>query len=67
VPVQEPGEVLPREGRLLAGDRVQRNGRIGEDPLAVAAGDAAVLGGPLGLLATVLPPRSSFWWPSGSS
>ena len=42
VPVREHRHVAPREGRLLVRDRVERDGRIGDDPRAVVAGDLAV-------------------------
>ena len=42
VPVREHRHVAPREGRLLVRDRVQRHGRIGDDPRAIVARDLAV-------------------------
>ena len=42
VPVRELRHVAPREGRLLLRDRVQPDGRIGDDPRAIAACDLAV-------------------------
>lgn len=42
VPVRKHRHVAPREGRLLMRDRVQRNGRIGDDPRAVIARDLPV-------------------------
>jgi hypothetical protein len=40
--------VALREGRLLLGDRIQCDGRVGNDPLAVAARDLAVHLGAVG-------------------
>ena len=48
VPVRELRHVAPREGRLLLRDRVQRKGRIGDDPRAIAARDLAVHLGAVG-------------------
>jgi hypothetical protein len=42
VPVCEDSYVAPREGRLLLRDRVQPQGRIGDDPRAIGARDLAV-------------------------
>src|SRR3546814_8241682 len=39
VPVREHRHVSPRESRLLVRDRVQRNGRIGNDTFAIVARD----------------------------
>ena len=49
VPVRELRHVAPREGRLLMGDRVQPERRIGDDPRAIAARDLAVHLGAVGL------------------
>ena len=54
VPVRELRHVAPREGRLLLRDRVQSKGRIGDDPLAIAARDLAVHFGAVGLIAFAL-------------
>ena len=48
VPMREFRHVALREGRLLLGDRVQCDGRIGNDPLAIAARDLAVHFGAVG-------------------
>jgi hypothetical protein len=37
------------EGRLSSGDGVERHGRVGDDPIAVVAGDVAVLFEPIRL------------------
>jgi hypothetical protein len=42
VPMGEHRPIPARESRLLVRDGVQRNGRIGDDPRAVVAGDLAV-------------------------
>ena len=49
MPMRELRHVALREGRLLMRDRVQRDGRIGDDPLAIAARDLAVHLGAVGL------------------
>ena len=54
VPMRELRHVAAREGRLLLRDRVQPKGRIGDDPLAIAARDLAVQFGAVGLIAFAL-------------
>ena len=50
VPMRELRHVAAREGRLLMRDRVQPKGRIGDDPLAIAARDLPVHLGAIGLV-----------------
>ena len=57
VPVREPRHVAAREGGLLMGDGVERDGRIGDDALAVAARDLAVQFGAVGLEPLALDAR----------
>jgi hypothetical protein len=59
VPVREHGEVTHRERRLPPRDRIKRNTRIGDDFRAVLARNAQMVIGPLGILTTLQPPRSS--------
>ena len=49
VPMHEHGKVAVREGRLLVRDRVERDVRIGDDPLAIALRDSAMFVDALGL------------------
>jgi hypothetical protein len=49
VTMREPRHIPAREGRLLMRDRIQPEGRIGDDPRAIAARDLAVHLGTVGL------------------
>ena len=58
VAMDEPRQVVVGEGGLLAGDGVQGDGRLGDDLLAVAPGDLAMLQRPLGRLPPVFTPHA---------
>ena len=49
VTMREDSHIPDREGRLLMRDRIQPEGRIGDDPRAIAARDLAVHLGTVGL------------------
>src|SRR3546814_14825578 len=55
--VREHRKVAVRERRLPVRDRVQCEARVGDDPLAVAPRDLAMLFDPLGLEAAPHHPR----------
>src|SRR3546814_4756618 len=57
--VREHRKVAVRERRLPVRDRVQCEARVGDDPLAVAPRDLAMLFDPLGLEAAPHHPRRS--------
>ena len=52
MPVNEGGKIAPGEGRLLVGDRIQRQRRVGDDPLTIALGNRAVFLDTLGFQST---------------
>src|SRR3546814_10924552 len=56
VPVREHRKVAVRDRRLPLRDRVQCEARVGDDPLAVAPTDLAMLFNPPGLAAPSPPP-----------
>ncbi len=47
--VRKPRQIAAGEGRLLSRDGVERDGRVGDDPIAVLAGDVAMLFEPIRL------------------
>jgi hypothetical protein len=49
MPMRKHCEARMGERRLLPGDRIHRNGRIFDDPLAILSGYLAVLFEPVGL------------------
>src|SRR3546814_19241136 len=49
MPERELRQVAPRERRLLPGDRIERDLRIGDDLLAILARDPGMVLDPLGL------------------
>ena len=58
MPVHQPRQVSPGEGALLPRQRLQRQLRLGQQPLAVAPGDGPVFVGPLGIFAPHGAPRA---------
>jgi hypothetical protein len=57
--MDESQQVMTREGRLQAGDGIQCDDRIGDDPLTTEPSDVAVFRGLLGFLGSILAPGPS--------
>jgi len=47
--MRKPRQIAAGEGRLLPRNGVERDGRVGDDPIAVFTGDVAMLFEPIRL------------------